>query len=100
MTAAAAQMLEDGSVSAQEAARQLGVSVWTVYRMVDAGELAGHRVRKRAVRVSQAAISDYKARHSTGRPERAGPAPRPRRPVRTQQYNQAVARLAKLGISF
>ena len=90
------------SVTVAEACIRLGCDPSTVYALLDAGELTGHRVGKcrqgaapRGVRVHAVAIRHYKARHAiapTGTPaaevaRRTGPS-----------HRQALAKLRGLGV--
>lgn len=88
----------DHLVSTKEAARQLGVSVWTVYRWVDNGTLRGHRLSRKAVRVSQESIDSLIERTTIAGALPAPAAPK-RRTVRTKRHAEAMARLAALGVA-
>jgi excisionase family DNA binding protein len=49
---------EEGWLSTREAARQLGVTVRTLYRLVDGGELAAYRIG-RVFRIKQSDLEAF-----------------------------------------
>lgn len=57
----------DDMLTKRQAAHWLGVSVPTVGRLLASGELRGHRVGLRLVRIPKSAIVDYLNRHCTGK---------------------------------
>lgn len=89
----------DPLVKPSDAAIQLGVSVWTIYRWIEHGKLRAHKLTIRAVRVSQDSIDEMKRSTIVSGEAPAKPQPRRRASVRTRQHAAAMAKLADLGIS-
>ena len=91
------------SVTVAEACRRLGCDQSTVYALLDAGELTGHRVGKcrqgaapRGVRVHAIAIRQYKLRHTYG--ACALETPPPSRRESNPPAAEARRRLRELGV--
>lgn len=92
------------SITVAEAASLLGCNPSTVRALLNAGQLAGHRVGKganpRGIRVHVDSVNDYIARHAVGQiadNDNGAPAARRSSP-RTAEHVAAVARLRAWGI--
>lgn len=77
-------------------ARDLDCDPTQVRRLVYAGQLEGHRIGKRGVRVYLDSLKAYKESQRLGRP--AAPPPRAPRAVATPAYLEALAYLRKSGV--
>jgi len=92
----------DVGISVREAARRIGCSLTTVRRLLEAGELRGHRAgvgrKRRAVCVSEASVEDYKLLNSTVPTVGRAEAPRQRTRTQNARHREAVADLLKDGL--
>lgn len=92
------------SVTVAQAALLLGVDESTIRRLIDSGDLIGHRVgvKLRGVRVYLSSVTDYRERNIIGKsaPKREeAPGRKPRRKVEpSAELEEALAYMRSLGL--
>lgn len=87
----------DELITVRQAARELGMSVWWIYRELGRS-LDGRRIGKRAVRVTAASVDALKRRSPVSATAAAAVPDPPRGRRSSRAYRDAVTALAELGI--